>query len=145
MTHDKNIRVRPIPTEKRGSSLKIQTSRILHHHELVTLMKLIKFGYDIFCQTEKNLPYTKVADILWQNEQWEIKSITGSTRHTIKNSLRKAKQQSANIIIDISTCRLKINSVINHVQDHMRDSKKIKKVIIIQNNNYCIVTRNTLI
>ncbi|MDR1196932.1 MAG: hypothetical protein LBL08_01500 [Candidatus Nomurabacteria bacterium] len=82
--------------------------------------------------------------MVWKNEIWEIKGLTGSSHHTIKNNLRKAKLQSANVVLDISKSQIKISSAINHATDHIRDTKRINKVVIICGNSYCIIDKSAL-
>jgi hypothetical protein len=144
MKRKPTVRVRQLPVSKREALLKTETGRTLQSHELSTLLKLLQFGQDIFCQIEANLPYTKVADIVWQNEQWEVKGITGHTRYTVRNNLRKARRQSANIVLDISGSTIKMSSAINQVKDMMSRNKQIRKVLVIDQDTYCIIDKSVL-
>jgi hypothetical protein len=138
------IRIRQLPIAKRTGLLKTETGRTLQSHEITAVNKLLKFGYDIFCRVEANLPYVKVADIVWQNEQWEIKSISGNSRHTVRNNLRKARKQSVNIVLDTTNSKIRINSAINRAKDMMRRNKQIKKILILDRENYCIIDRSVI-
>jgi hypothetical protein len=138
------IRIRRLPIAKRVGLLKTETGRSLQGHEVDIINKLLQFGFDVFCQIEANLPYVKVADIVWRNEQWELKGLTGGSRYTVKNNLRKAKKQSRNIVLDISRSQVNISSAVNHVKDYMRDTKRINKVVLICKNEYCIIDRSAI-
>lgn len=138
------IRIRKLPSGDRVGLLKTEAGRVLHSHEVETPHKLLRFGYDIYCQIEANLPYVKVADIVWRDDTWEMKNITGGTRYTIKNNLKKAKRQSASIILDISGSPIGMQSAINHTRDRMRDSRSIRTVLIIDSDSYCIIERSAL-
>jgi hypothetical protein len=112
--------------------------------EFDTIEKLLRFGIDIVCKKELNVPYQQTADIIWKKEIWEIKCLFGNSRHTIRNNLRKAKKQSKNIVIDISNSRIKIGGAISHISDFMRRNKDIKKILIVNKNTYCIIDRSAL-
>lgn len=73
--------VRLLPKGKKPGLIKIESGRILHKHEMVTMSKLSHFGGDIFCHAESKL--MKTADIDWQGESWEIKHVKGKSRHTL--------------------------------------------------------------
>jgi hypothetical protein len=138
------IRIRQLPTVKRVALLRIETGRTLQNHEVATINKLLRFGYDIFCQIEANLPYTKVADIVWRNEQWELKSIIGKSENTIADSLRKAKKQSGNVVMDISRSSISVERTIGKVKITLKRHKTIQKVLLIDKNRYCIIDRSAL-
>jgi hypothetical protein len=129
---------------KRVGLLKTETGRTLHGHEVATLTKLLWFGHDIFCQIEANLPYIKVADIVWQNEQWEIKGVSGGSKHTIANSLQKAKKQSRNIVLDISDSEISMERIIGKVKIGLIRHKTIKRVLIVDKSSYCVIDRSAL-
>ena len=124
--------------------LHIESGRTLRAHELETIERLLCFGRDIVCKRELNLPYSKSPDIVWRDEQWEIKYAHGDSAHNIANALRKAKKQSQSIVIDISGARREIENAIPQVKERMYNSKRIKKVLVLSKNRYCLISRSML-
>lgn len=128
-----------LPKSKKPGLIKIESGRILHKHEIETVMKLLCFGDDIFCQAESKL--IKTADIVWRNEAWEIKNITGGTRNTIKNSIEKARKQSRYIILDMSDSSISLERSLGKIKTLFIYNKKIIKILIISKQKYCLLDR----
>ena len=143
MKNTPKVKVRQLPNGKLGM-LKIETGRTLHAHEVATINKLLSFGHDIYCQIEANLPYINVADIMWQNEQWEIKNVTANSQRTIEDSLRKAKRQSSFIIMDISASTLTLERSTGKIAVAMRRHRSIKKVMIFDESRYCTIDKSMI-
>ena len=139
-----NNRIHLLPKFKKAGLLKIESGRTLQNHEIATINKLLQFGYDIFCQAEANLPYIKVADIIWCNEQWEIKSTKAKGKNTVAHRLQAGKRQSKNIILDVSESNKPIERLIGQVKIGMCRSKTIKKVLVLYKNEYCIIDKSTI-
>jgi len=144
MVQTSRFKIKNIPENPHKGLLRIESGRTLRAHEVETIERLLRFGYDIVCNQESNLPYTKVADIVWRNELWEMKYLTGDSKHNIANNLRKAKKQSQNIVLDISSAKREIENAIPQVTDKMHNSKKIRKVLIVSKNRYCLIERNLI-
>jgi len=138
------FKIRRIPIHNKRGFAHFEPGKTIQAHELDIVQKLLYFGSDIACKQESNVPYEHTADIVWRNEVWELKGITGSSRHTVRNNLKKAKKQSQNIVLDISESNIQIQSAINHSIDRMKDSRKIRKVFIIDKFDYCIIDRSLL-
>lgn len=130
------------PNKKHLGLIKIETGRILHQHEFMIINKLLCFGHDIFCQTESKL--MKTADIVWQDEVWEMKRITGTSRDTIIYNLRKAKRQNSRVILDLSDSPITIQRSLGKIIGAMHKHKTILKVFIISKNEYCVIDRSVL-
>lgn len=63
---------------------------------------------------------------------WELKSPMGNSKHTIQNSLRKAKMQSDNIILDLTRCGLTDSQSISRVKHYLlTEVHTIKKLKVI--------------
>jgi hypothetical protein len=144
VTKNHKFKIRPIPTHNKRAAAHFENGKTILPHELDTVKVLSYFGFDIVCKQESNVPYEHTADIVWKNEVWELKGITGDSRHTIRNNLRKAKKQSQNIVLDISNSKIQMNSAINHTVDRMKDNKQIKKVLIVDKTDYCIIEKGLL-
>jgi hypothetical protein len=144
MQNKTNIRIRKFPIGGRRGTLHIEIGRVLRPHEQDTVDALLAFGFDIVCKNESNVPYQHTADIVWRNENWEIKAPTGNTRHTVRNNLRRGKRQSANIIIDISWSQVKMSSAINSMKKHVRESRETKKAMIVCHGEYCVIERGAI-
>lgn len=62
-----------IPQDRKYGRVHFEPGRIVKPNELLTIEKLLRFGYDIICQKEIDLPGHHIADIIGQDEAWEIK------------------------------------------------------------------------
>jgi len=142
MGSNQSISIQSIPKLGRVGVLHVKATRRLHDHEIITLTKLLRFGEDIICQAESKL--TKTADIIWRGEEWEIKSVIGKSRNTIKNSVRKARKQSHHIIIDLTNSSFTIERSLGKIKALMSYNKEILKLFILSKENYCVLDKTML-
>ncbi len=70
--------------------------------------------------------------IIKTNVRWELKSPIGDGKRNIQNNLRKAKNQSENIIIDVARSRLTEAKAKSRIDEYLRkESSIIKRIKII--------------
>lgn len=79
--------------------------------------------------------HLKSPDLLINHEIWELKSPKGNSKNTIHNTIKGARKQSLNIIIDLRRCKLNRNKAISNIKDSYKKRKrKIGKFYIIDKN-----------
>ena len=98
----------------------------LQPHEYQTVKLLLEIGYDIELIQESTIKGMRMPDIVMASVPWEIKSPQGTSKNTIRHTIKKAVQQSENIIIDLSRYKLDEKSALKEIQHHFKLSKRIK-------------------
>ena len=71
----------------------------LEEHEYKTVKFLLEQGYDIELIPPSRIKNLRMPDLMLMGLPWEMKAPLGDSKHTIKNIVQNASQQSANIII----------------------------------------------
>ncbi len=74
---------------------------------------------------------SRTPDIAIAGVEWEIKSPTGKSKHTIETQLKRASKQANNVIIDARRCRLHIAKIRNQLRHHGAIKKHIKRILLI--------------
>ena len=77
-------------------------------------------------------------------DRWEVKSIQGASSNTIKNNMRKAATQSANIVIDLRRTKLHQTRAVGYVKYFLKyenAARQIKKVIVITRAEKVLVVK----
>ncbi|MBQ3413343.1 hypothetical protein IJH33_00595 [Candidatus Saccharibacteria bacterium] len=70
--------------------------------------------------------------VLKTNVRWELKSPTGSGKHTIQNNLREAVKQSNNIILDLHRTGLTDAQAIARIREYIRKERhSIKRLKVL--------------
>lgn len=78
----------------------------------------------------------KTPDFIFKDEGWDLKTIRGSGRQTIYQSVRKQANQSSNFIFDISNSEIDMNSFTAQVNDlFIRDRTSFVKKVICKKGN----------
>ena len=102
----------------------------LRPHERVAL-ELISdyFSSEIICI---DVGAGKTPDLRIRNIEWEIKSPVSDGPKTVENILRKAKNQSQNVILDLSRSKFTTMRALSRIRNYIkRNNKQIKKLIVI--------------
>ena len=73
----------------------------------------------------------RTADIIMQNNVWEIKTPEGSSKYTIQKQIRRASKQAKNIIIDTRRTKLKFERIEKQALFEISKRPAVKKVILI--------------
>ena len=82
-----------------------------------------------------------MPDLMINGTMWELKSPTGQSRRTIQNNLRRACQQSQNVIIDLRRCPQKDARVIARIKHELSGANKIKRLLVIKKNKRVVVIK----
>jgi len=75
------------------------------------------------------------ADIKMLGVEWEIKSPTGKSKHTIQEQFKRASKQAKNIIIDTRRTKLKFENIEKSAQFEFSKRPSIKRVLLIKKPN----------
>ena len=89
------------------------------------------FGGEIFMCPRVNFPKCiKTPDFIWDGEYWDLKEINGNNKRTLDSTIRKAKNQLQNFIIDISKSKLTTNKILVQIKNIFdnNDRNWIKKL-----------------
>lgn len=104
-------------------------------HELAVATILTKTGNNVEFLPVKTI---RTADIIFCDAEWEIKSPLGTSRHTIENNLRSARQQSKDIIIDLSRIKGSELRSLRELKRQLRMMAEIKNLLVITKNKNLI-------
>ena len=101
-------------------------------HEWDTVNILLENGYDIEFILESRIKGDHSADIKIKNLGiYELKSPKSDSSDIIKNTLRKAKRQSENIIINLMRTARPEHKCIHEAEKYLKEKGKIKEIWII--------------
>lgn len=89
----------------------------------------------------KRTSNSKTADFRIKGVVWELKSPIGNSKRTIQNNLRRADQQSANIIIDLRRCKMHSSQAMNRIKFELSRANKISHLLVIQKNKKVIALK----
>lgn len=73
----------------------------------------------------------KTADLLIGNIIWEIKSPIGNGERTMQNNLRAADDQSPNIIINLTRCKMPQSKAISRIRYELKKANKVKRLLVV--------------
>lgn len=74
---------------------------------------------------------THTADIMIGNVLWELKAPKGNSKRTIQNNLRKADNQSMNIVLDLRRIKMVESRAVARARYELGRATRIKKLLII--------------
>ncbi len=103
----------------------------LANHEYETVKLLMENGFDVELIPPSSIKGLRMPDIMINNVPWEIKSPTGSGKHTIKHNIQNATHQSNNIIVDLRRCGLPQDQSIKELKHRFDLSKRLRNMMII--------------
>lgn len=99
--------------------------------ELIVANVFIKLGIDVTF-LKPSLGYkAKTPDIRMRDLDWEIKSPTGRTKHTISRHIKFASRQSSNVILDATRTKLDDELVERQLRKDIVEHRSLKHVILI--------------
>ena len=138
------IKIKQIPRNRRPGKITKDRPHKRESHEEATARAVALFGYDLQFLYARNAVHVTTPDCLWRNEYWEMKSPEKNNSKKIVRTVRDALPQSQNVILDISRCGRSIEQAASDLIGYIRSKPrtKIKKVLIIDKENYCIVEKN---
>lgn len=110
----------------------------LRPHELAAFKKIAEYyktDIAIIPTSNNSTPDIKIEKI----GIWEVKSPKGNSKNTIENSFKQAKNQSANIILDLSRIKMRSDVAIRRIEAYNKKSHKhIKHIKILKKNGEII-------
>ncbi len=76
------------------------------------------------------------ADYLFRREYWDLKTINGSGKRVIEDSIKKKKRQAENFIFDITNSEIEKDNLFKQLKKiYSSDSTKwVSKVIVKKQN-----------
>ncbi|MDR0979671.1 MAG: hypothetical protein LBM12_00730 [Candidatus Nomurabacteria bacterium] len=75
---------------------------------------------------------TPDIQILKTGQRWEIKNIRGNSKNTIQTNLRRADNQSENVVICLSETEMRSEQAESRIRFHLKSSHvRIKRIILI--------------
>ena len=69
-------------------------------HELKTAQALAAAGHDVRFVRKSDEPHVRTADLLMDGATWEMKAPKSSQLNAVKRNLRRALDQSPNVVFD---------------------------------------------
>lgn len=110
------------------------------YKEKTVAMWLVKnFGGTLYLLPKINYPQKiKTSDYLFRNQKWDLKSLGEdaiSYTRAVDNIIKKSKNQTNNIILDITNTKISRDSIIKQVQKVFSTSGRewVKTIMIIDN------------
>ena len=103
------------------------------NHELNTARYFSKLGYDIKFIRPSNIPDNRRPDFIMRGIEWEVKSPSGKSKHTLEKRYAEATEQSGNIIFDLRRCHL-IDEVSISTLKRQFYAHHTKRLLIITKN-----------
>ncbi len=100
-------------------------------HEFETARFFAARGKDITFLKPSYIPNMHTPDIRMDGVEWEIKCPEGSGKRTIEKNMRKAEQQSCNIIIDLRWINIPENQCLSQIKANFETKPRIKRVLVI--------------
>ena len=95
------------------------------------------FGGEICMLPRINNPEgIQTADYLFRREYWDLKTINGSGKRVIEDSIKKKKRQAENFIFDITNSEIEKDNLFNQLKKiySSESTKWVSKVIVKKKN-----------
>ena len=95
------------------------------------------FGGEIYMLPRINIPNgIMTADYLFRREYWDLKTINGSGKRVIEDSIKKKKRQAENFIFDITNSEIEKDNLFNQLKKiySSESTKWVSKVIVKKKN-----------
>lgn len=123
---------------KRGKVI-IPAGLHVWEHELRTTQALAQAGYIVEFLDTKVSKYSKSADILMDNSEWEIKSPSAQKLSAVERNLKRANHQSTHVIFDSQRMgRLPDKSIEKELVKQLLLTKTIKQILFVNRKRQVI-------
>lgn len=106
----------------------VPKSRLVQPQEMIVAMVLSWTGEDVTFLPEVGRVN---PDIEYRGKVWEIKSLRGSSRHTVENNIRLALLQSPNIVLDLQLTKMTEERCLGYIRQQIYLRKQIKHLVVI--------------
>lgn len=100
------------------------------------------FGGEIYMLPRINKPDgIQTADYLFRGEYWDLKTINGSGKRVLEDSIKKKKRQAKNFIFDITNCKIEKYNLFEQLKKlyNSKATDWINKIIIKKGENASII------
>ena len=97
------------------------------------------FGGNVYINPRVNNPENvKTSDFLWHNEYWDLKTMSNratSETRAVDNIIKKAKNQTDNIVLDITKTKLRFSSIDEQTKKIFTTKGRewVKRIILVDN------------
>ena len=111
-----------------------------HHEKEIAELLTNTFGGTIYMIPRVNIPEgIKTPDYIWNNEYWDLKSITGNSNNTVDSILKNNKTQAKNFILYFKTQN--IQKFIKQIQNIYNNTHRrwIRYIIVLNYNKIVLV------
>jgi hypothetical protein len=140
--HAKNTETETLPKTTNRGQLLLDRPHALESQEVEMMAILSDFGDDVKHLIASNNPFAKTPDFIWRNEFWELKSINGNSRNNITHAVQAAQTQSSSIILHIAKTKRDENSILRDVVNSFHRYRKVKQIVVIIGQKYCMIDKN---
>ncbi|RBP98465.1 hypothetical protein CRD60_00955 [Bifidobacterium aemilianum] len=114
-------------------SLHVPDGASLNAVERRAAEQLAAMGYHVTANPVVNEMRRRNPDFTLDGETWELKTPRGSGKNTINNILRKAGRQSPNVVVDLTSCPIETETVINDCKHRLaRVEGRLRQIMIIE-------------
>ena len=100
--------------------------------EFETAKYFAALGKKIVFIRPSGIPKRHTPDIKMDGIEWEIKCPKGEGKRTIENNMRKAINQSHNIIFDLRNTKLTEDKSIPKLEQEFKHNSRLRKLYIIR-------------
>ena len=103
----------------------------LQEHEYATVKLLLENGYNVELVPTSQIKGMRTPDLVINGITWEMKSPTGSGRHTIKHTLQNASHQSVSVIVDLRRCGIPEDKAVKELEQGFQLSRRFRRMKIV--------------
>jgi hypothetical protein len=100
-------------------------------HELVTMFRLTRLGFDVEFNEASRVIGVKTADITMEELLWEMKSPTGDSPHTLSANMRRAGKQADRLVLDLGRTALDSVASAAEVARRLAGSDRLVEAIVL--------------
>lgn len=113
----------------------------LKPHEYSTILFFTNLGKDVELIPPEKASNVKSADMIMDGVVWEMKSPCGKGKYLIRDTLRNASSQSANIIIDLRRTKLHPTKCLREIEKYFNHYREIRQLLVITKESSLLTYR----
>ncbi|MCR5420154.1 MAG: hypothetical protein K6E98_04025 [Lachnospiraceae bacterium] len=110
----------------------IQNGVHLQEHEYKSVKFFLDQGIDVELIPRSKVHNLRMPDISMNGVVWEVKAPIGDGKNNAQNTMKKAKDQSRNIIIDLQRCKMNDDRAVKEFEREFLKLKHLKRLKIIK-------------
>ena len=112
----------------------IQNGVHLQEHEYKSVKFFLDQGIDVELIPRSKVHNLRMPDISMNGVVWEVKAPIGDGKNNAQNTMKNAKDQSRNIIIDLQRCKMDDDRAVKEFEREFLKLKHLKRLKIIKKN-----------